>query len=495
MVTNVQQKRIALIGYNPAGYFVSLGKALEDSGFEVFWAHITRGATKEHEALGCTAPTNILDTTEGFVPDLSSVERHKKELSELESAENPRINDIILMDRILRHKSHAFALCYLNHLQRVLSKFFTDNSISLVSSGKDSALQLMSMLVCRRLGIPWVVPTRVRIPQDMYMFASGHETASTLDFRATTNEDRAWAEDFLASFKLGRDKPAMKVAAKSLIDTFKMMPRHARVFATRLRMSFAERGNDYSRYKISRIMWMYVRRRLNMVMFKVYRPYAKVGERPFCLYALHTQPESSIDVEGSYFSDQVALISFIARSVPISHDLYVKIHPTDLDGQSILFYRRISRLPGVRVIHDAGSRDLVRRASIVFTLTGTIGYEAALMGKTVVTFARNFYNQMPTVHHCKSPATLPALIDSLLSTRQRDDEIRERLISFLANVKAKSFFGEFNRMYLPQQDPLTVDDLKTLQVAYNQVYDVLQPRRGFPADVSASGLPVCSQTV
>jgi hypothetical protein len=252
-----------------------------------------------------------------------------------------------------------------------------------------------------------------------------------------------------------------------------MIPRHGQVFWSLLKNLPLDKGNDFSRYPINRILGMYFRRRANLLRFKLFPPYSQQGVMPFCLYALHTQPESSIDVSGSYFSDQTALITFIARSLPVSHRLYVKIHPTDVDGKPLAFYRKIAALPGVTLInYDVNSRDLIQRASIVFALTGTAGYEAGLLGKTVVTFARNFYNRMPTVHYCDSPPELPSLIKSLLDADPPQDW-RKRLIEFLADVKAQSFEGEVNRMYQPKAEQLNAQDLENLRNAYDTVYRVL----------------------
>ncbi|MGH8221522.1 MAG: hypothetical protein ACREQZ_00980 [Woeseiaceae bacterium] len=474
----MDKKRIALIGYSP-GYFQSFAQALEHSGFEVYWVHSLSSAAKYQVRALSTPPARVLDTTEKFIPSLHAIENCKQTLAALESAEGPKINDIILMDRILRRKAHVFALYYLHHLQRVLLKFFTENSIKLVSSGRDTALQMMSMLVCRKEAIPWVVPARLRIPIEMYMFASGHQTASIVNIRAVTNEDRAWAEEFIGSFKAKPSRPALKSAARTFTDVLKMTPRHAKLFVSLLKSSTSDKGNDYSRYTILRILWMYLRRRLNMMCFKAFPPYSSVGERPFCLYALQTQPESSIDVVGSYFSDQIALITFISRSLPVSHELYVKIHPTDVDGKSLWFYRRIAKLPGVRLLnYDVDARDLMERSSIIFTLSGTIGYEAALIGKSVVTFARNYYNRMPTVHHCESPPRLPALVESLLNATPPDN-LREQIIDCLADLKAQSFHGEVNRMYLPEGKQLTREDLKSLQAAYDSLYSRLTSPAGW----------------
>jgi hypothetical protein len=477
----MNQKRIALIGYDP-DYFQSFGQTLEEGGAEVFWVHITRDAARTHRAISRTPPARILDSTAGFRPDLNDTERFRKELSQLESALNPRIHDIILMDRILRNKSYRFAYCYIHHLQQVLSKFLAENSIALVSSGRDSALQLVSMLVCRKLGIPWVVPTRMRIPQNMYMFASGHETASIVDIRPSTDEDRAWAEEFLRSFNTRPEKPAQRQATRTATDILRMAPKHAKIFFSLLRKSARDRGNDYSRYTIGRILWLYVRRRVNLLGYKAFPPYSPPGDQPFCLYALHTQPESSIDVAGSYFSDQTALITFISRSLPVGFELYVKIHPTDVGGKSLSFYREIATLPGIRLIGaEVESSKLLPHASIIFTLTGTIGYEAGLIGRPVVAFARNYFNSMPTVHYCDCPRQLPTLIDSLLNAKPPED-LKERLIMFIAQLKSCSFHGEVNRMH--EGRTLNDEDLKSLRQAYDALYVLLAAPKGDASKVA-----------
>lgn len=466
------RKRIALIGYDPAEYFRNFAEALEAAGFEVFWVHITRGAAEQHRKLSFTPDRNILDTTAGFDPRAADAV-NTDQLSLLECAGAPRLNDIIRMDRILRHKPYAFALRYLDHLRRVVAEFLQINAIALVSSGRDSALQLTSMLVCRRLAIPWVVPTRLRIPRDMYMFCTSHETASIAQIRTPSDVDRKWAEEFIAEFRRRSSKPWLKASAPHFGAVVRMLPKHACLFHALVKKASSDKGNDYSRYTISHVLRMYVRRRINLMLYRARPPYSGPGDKPFCLYALHTQPESSIDVAGAYFSDQTALIGFISRSLPVSHELYVKIHPSDVDGKAPAFYRQIATIPGVRLIAArVDSAQLIQRAAIVFTLTGTIGYEAALAGKAVVTFARNYFNDMPTVHYCDAPPQLPALVDMLLAPNPPEDG-DERLIAFLANLKAQSFSGEVNRMYLPVAQPLIEEDLRSLQQAYQTLYDVL----------------------
>lgn len=462
------KKRIALIRYTP-DYFLPFGQALEAAGFEVFWINSLKSDSAPLLAAG-VPDSHWLDTSSHFRPDEMSLDECRERLGALERAvEGPRIYDIIMMDRLLRKKPTEFAIRYLAHLEKVISAYLTGQRIELVTSGRDTALQILTMLICRRLGIPWIVPTRARIPQELYGFCQRHDTESLISFRPVTAEDRIWAAACLEQFRSRALKPALKKSARSFGDVLKLIPRHAQAFLYEYRKAGTDKGNDYARYTLPALMAMYVRRRLNMLTYKFSPPYVPPGNGPFALYALHTQPESSVDVVGSYFSDQIHLVRTIARSLPATHELYVKVHPTDVDGQKAPFYRQLAAIPGVRLIgHQVDSRDLLLRASILFALTGTIAYEAGLLGRPVIVFARNYFNALPTIYYCSSPPDLPALIDRVLA-QEAPEDLEEQLISFLAQLRTCCFEGEVNRTYGVSSSALNAADLSALRQAYTEL--------------------------
>jgi hypothetical protein len=182
-------------------------------------------------------------------------------------------------------------------------------------------------------------------------------------------------------------------------------------------------------------------------------------------------------VAGSFYSDQYALIALIARSLPISHRLYVKVHPTDVDGKSLGFYKKIANLPNVSLIDfSVDSKRLVQSSDIVFTLTGTVGFEAAIMGKKVITFGRNFYNKLPLIHYCESLINLPNLISEVLYLKYSGEEYEERLITALIELNSISFEGEINGMAAPGMFPLDSQSLEGLSNAYSKLYEYYYPQ-------------------
>jgi len=462
----VSPVRVALVRYAP-DYFIGFATALGEAGFDVHWIHGLRSEAAFLRRHGAADDEHSLDTNEGFAPASMPIEECRARLAALEAAvEGPRVHDIIQMDRLLRRKPTEFALRYLAHVEARVTEYLTRRRIQLVSSGRDTALQLLVMLVCRRLGIPWVVPTRARIPQQLYAFGTRHDTDGLIRVRPVDEAARQWATATLDGFLSRAMQPALKKSARGFGDVLRLLPQHARVFAAEARRARTDHGNDWTRYTLPQMVQMYLRRRANLLAYQWRPPFTAPGRTPFCLYALHTQPESSIDVVGSYFSDQVHLVRTIARSLPASHELYVKIHPTDVDGKTPAFYRSLAQIPGVRIVgHDVDSRDLLQRTSLLFALSGTIAYEAGLLGRPVITFARNYFNALPTIHYCPDPTGLTAAIAERIDAPPPPD-LRERAIAFLSDLRSCCFEGEVNRTYGTSTENLRAADLATLQTAY-----------------------------
>ena len=64
------------------------------------------------------------------------------------------------------------------------------------------------------------------------------------------------------------------------------------------------------------------------------------GEK-FALFPLHYMPEASTLIYGKWYVDQAQLIENIAKTLPVSHQLYVKEHPFGYGNRSLDFYKRI----------------------------------------------------------------------------------------------------------------------------------------------------------
>ena len=111
----------------------------------------------------------------------------------------------------------------------------------------------------------------------------------------------------------------------------------------------------------------------------------------FVVFSLHMQPEHTTSIITPFFTDQIALIRNIARSLPINYFLYVKEHPSmGIYGywHEINYYKKILEMPNVRLIHpDVDSLSIYKNSDIIITINGSASNEALMLKKPSIAFA------------------------------------------------------------------------------------------------------------
>jgi hypothetical protein len=200
------------------------------------------------------------------------------------------------------------------------------------------------------------------------------------------------------------------------------------------------------------------------------------GER-YVLYPLHFQPEATTLVLAPYFLNQLALIEDLAKSLPAGFRLYVKEHVVSRGRWPISFYESIRRVPGVRLLsHAEDGIALIRGASAVAVITGTMGWEGLLLDKPVITFGRVFYNRYPLVHRGGEVAKQdwPSLLRTAIFGHRVDADLLRRFIACALRATFPGITG--NPTTLPQiLDPENVRHL--VRVVGSQL-SLMPPLRG-----------------
>lgn len=126
------------------------------------------------------------------------------------------------------------------------------------------------------------------------------------------------------------------------------------------------------------------------------------GEDYF-LYPLHFHPESSTSILAGNDLDEYEVIRSTAFNLPEGARLYVKDHKSAWGYPSLKFYKKIRRIPNVRLLSPhSPTKKLIKASKGVVTLTSTVGYEALLMNKPVLLFGRVFYEAHRSVRRVKS---------------------------------------------------------------------------------------------
>jgi capsule polysaccharide export protein KpsC/LpsZ len=138
-----------------------------------------------------------------------------------------------------------------------------------------------------------------------------------------------------------------------------------------------------------------------------------------------------------HFADQAPVIEQVADSLPPGYDLVVKEHPMAIGRTPLQLLRRLARRPNVRLVDPrASTHELLRAADGVVVIGSTVGLEALLYFKPVLTLGDPFYAGYGVTMDVE-PAELHEAVPALLKFRPD----RDRILSLLHAAMARCMPG------------------------------------------------------
>jgi len=148
----------------------------------------------------------------------------------------------------------------------------------------------------------------------------------------------------------------------------------------------------------------------------------------FIYFPLQLEPERSTLIPATFYTNQLYVITNIAKALPVDYQLFVKEHPMQkIRGwRETSFYKTINELPNVEIIHPAISNEkMLEKCDIAITIAGTTGLEAALYEKPAIVFTDTIYQSLPSVHRLKSLEELPEAIRESLKKEVNISDVNE----------------------------------------------------------------------
>ena len=353
-----------------------------------------------------------------------------------------RFNDLLMADRALRHVPEK-GLRFLHRSARELLAFFELHDVRFVFSEPTWAHERLAAALCAASEHrTFLTPFTIRYPAgQLAFFENGDQDRLYALDAPSRNQPIRTSTEVAKSAQptyLKRNDQLLKEAG-----TLRARLERLRRFITRERIDPLDPTHIQSRWytvrtmggeEINRLLYPFVRRE---------KLDERLLETPFVLFALHKQPESSIDVLGRYYEDQALLLLAIWRSLPAGWNLLVKEHSNAIGDRSPAFYRRLQRWPGLRFIDEkTPMTSLLELALAVFTVSGTVAYEAALKGVPAFTFAPMFFNRFAscrriTIEDLRSVRDVGELIEALPAASEIENDIT------LADIQRNAFAGRF----------------------------------------------------
>ena len=274
---------------------------------------------------------------------------------------------------------------------------------------------------------PFAIP---RVGTHFTSFNEGHASVQAGLQEPTAQEIEVWVSRFASRFRdrLSAEREERVAKFEDDLRGFSGMVRNVRNKARESRQ-LKELRKDPGFVSEVRIPTRLVRtlmeeRREVGLLRKSYARHCRpvsLQER-FWFFPLHFEPEKSSMPDGGRNESQHALIRAISESAPDGVTLLVKEHPSQLmiskagfKGRSKNFYDELSYRRNVRFVDvKIPTWQLLKRAEIVFTITGSIGLEAMLAGVPLVHFGEAWYRGLAGTFHCARPSQLDSVIEDAL---------------------------------------------------------------------------------
>jgi hypothetical protein len=307
-----------------------------------------------------------------------------------------RLNELVHGDRTLCHQP-PLAYDFLNNIQQPIHQFLKRHGVRLVLGEVTWAHEILihrMVNACPDLNSEYYCPHTIRMPAGRFGFFRDEYQSVLVPVPATAD-----AAPCDASSCIAVEKPDYLW----LNDLRLQQARTWRARLSRLKRYFTMENIDPADPTLIANRWTLLKLRaaeeINRETYRVV-PKAKfddaLAKRDYAFLALHKQPEASVDVIGRYYEDQYANILNVWRALPDGWLLLVKEHSNAIGDRSWWFYHKLRRLRNLVLVDEtADSHEVIQRSRMVITVSGTVAYEAALMGVPSFTFAEVFFNRLP----------------------------------------------------------------------------------------------------
>jgi Capsule polysaccharide biosynthesis protein len=249
------------------------------------------------------------------------------------------------------------------------------------------------------------------------------------DVRPLEPAERDEVEEFVRSY-IALDRPTLPHRRATV------SPAKLRDFARHVLVrTLAERDNEYLRP--SRFVTNFAKQRVRAGLST--RLHERLPDRPFLYFPLHVTDDFKVKRVIPHCVDQAYLIEMVADMLPQGVDLVLKEHPVSIGRNPVSFLRRLTRRENVHLVDpQMSSHELIRRSRAVVVISSTVGLEALLHGRPVLTMGQPFYSGYRVTVDVDSFRELPQSIQRVMDFAPD----RERTLQVLHAMMRSTLAGK-----------------------------------------------------
>lgn len=346
-------------------------------------------------------------------------------LASLEQDGVPTVHNMIMSDRIVSKIRYCDALDYATFLTHKMFEMFSKIKPSIILGAYDGIHGSLALAVAKQMNIPWFALHFTIIPPGLTGFCDHMSPAARVPLNSQPSRKfKSMVEEALQKFESNKIQasayiapPPLSLADKIVNLPKRLLPFYRTVCKSRLRkyLKYTEEQRSLSILHVLRYFYdtTMARRALTKI-----NTLSEPPTNPYVFFGFQMQPESSIDVWAPFYSNQMWVIELLSRAIPPTHKLLVKIHKSDISNYSSEQLNRIQALPGVKIVAPfSNTRDFIQNADLIVAIQGTIGLEAALLGKAVIMLGDSPVTIFPNASRIGEITDLPILVRKKLAER------------------------------------------------------------------------------
>jgi len=426
-------------------------------------------------------------------------ESHNKDLNYYQNIFGPDfINNLIIADRQIGNgyitcgtqpETPLTRICskedkrynYLSGMLNYLFKTFEKSDYDFVfGAGIASAFSLALVSVCKYFRIPYRYLLEIRM-SNRYLISDGSDYYGVWVerlFKESLDNDNLLAkyyDDTQTIINKYRTNPEVPDYAKIIKSrTTKLLPfidLAALLWRVIVRRAPESLSLPYPYAHLKYELQRYFKMQLHLRGMH-YENINRIKHQSFVFYPLHVDPEASTMVKAPMYTNQLAVIEAISKSIPCGWKLLVKEHIPMMGRRPIGFYNSLKRIPKVVLVSPLESSfDLIKKAKITCVITGTVGLEAIILKRPLVCIGSAQYQLINKGFiYCDDLTQLSKAFNDALSLKPVDDEY---LIKYIASLLKLSFEFPYDLMWGSVTPEKVAKNTKLIEKVINNLLDTL----------------------
>lgn len=346
---------------------------------------------------------------------------------DMNAEKNDFFRDLMKKDRAVY--LYGGSASHYSYYYNAIKKYIVSQKPDFVIGESTLFHELIIIDICRNLSIPYLHPTSTRYPLGKFsLFLYDTQVPFEGKNGKFTEEDKEII-DHIVNRKI---VPGYMIPSHGLSSLKQKCYKMLNTFISFKSWIFGERYNTPSplvKLRFNRILSR------NIKAFGVLANQTEINDTDYAngiLFPLQMQPEANLDVWGAPFNNQLDNLKKLVLVLKENQKVLIKANPKSKYELSDEFLRYIQNSDQILCIGlDVSMQQIFKKVSRIYTVTGTVGIEAVLTGKLLITEPGSPYDGYPNTFVIRGGI--------LYKTPTKYE--KERLVTC---PRLNSFFGEIS---------------------------------------------------